>query len=167
MAIMIKNPDAPATRKQLWLLHILAKEDTRDWRLTMQQASDKINELKQGNNSQHSPTNTIKQNKASGYHYCVMFSTAPSTHRMSNGKRKWKAFYTTKNKAAAIKQYNNELARIERNPSLYPTSQVVLVECKAASLARHMLQSGHSESIAKQSGIVFARIVKDSRGQRQ
>lgn len=47
MAIMINNPDMPATKKQLWLLHILTKEDTRDWRFTMQQASDKIQELKQ------------------------------------------------------------------------------------------------------------------------
>ena len=40
------NPDAPATRKQLWLLHILTKEDTRQSKLTIKEASDKIAELK-------------------------------------------------------------------------------------------------------------------------
>jgi len=42
----LNNPTAPATRKQLWLLHILTKEDTRDWQLTIEQASNKIGELK-------------------------------------------------------------------------------------------------------------------------
>lgn len=40
------NPDEPATKKQLWLLHILTKEDTRQLKLTIKQASDKIAELK-------------------------------------------------------------------------------------------------------------------------
>ena len=44
--ITLRNPGAPATNKQLWLLHLLTKQDTRDWKLTMQEASDKINELK-------------------------------------------------------------------------------------------------------------------------
>lgn len=46
----LNNPDAPANKKQLWLLHILTKEDTRAWNLTMQQASDKIQELKGNGN---------------------------------------------------------------------------------------------------------------------
>jgi hypothetical protein len=44
--VMLKNPDMPATSKQLWLLHILTKTDTRNLNLTMQQASERINELK-------------------------------------------------------------------------------------------------------------------------
>lgn len=46
---MIKSPDAPATDKQLWYLHKLTGEDTRDWQLTKQQASNKIAELQNGN----------------------------------------------------------------------------------------------------------------------
>lgn len=42
---MIRTPDAPATQKQLWYLHTLTGEDTTDWNITMQQASDKIDEL--------------------------------------------------------------------------------------------------------------------------
>lgn len=142
---MIHNPEAPATRKQLWLLHILTKEDTRAWQLTMQEASDKIGELK-----------GKPQVSSNGYHYCVMYSIAPSTHRMSNGGRKWRAFYTTKDKRQAMKRYNEDIARYQRNPSLYPTSQVVLVECKKASLARAMLERGDMES-------KFAKVLKDSR----
>ena len=52
MTITLKTPDAPATAKQLWLLHILTKEDTRGLTLTMQEASDRIAELK---NSAHRP----------------------------------------------------------------------------------------------------------------
>lgn len=46
----IKYPDNPATSKQLWLLHLLTKEDTRNWKLTVKEASDKISELKSGTN---------------------------------------------------------------------------------------------------------------------
>jgi len=44
--VTLRTPEAPATSKQLWLLHILTKTDTRALQLTMQQASDKISELK-------------------------------------------------------------------------------------------------------------------------
>ncbi len=47
--VMLRNPESPATDKQLWLLHILTKTDTRNLNLTMQQASDKISELKSNN----------------------------------------------------------------------------------------------------------------------
>lgn len=47
--ISLKTPNATATRKQLWLLHTLVKQDTRDWKLTMQEASDKISEFKLDN----------------------------------------------------------------------------------------------------------------------
>jgi len=41
----LRNPYAPATDKQLYALHQLTGKDTRNWELTMQQASDKIEEL--------------------------------------------------------------------------------------------------------------------------
>lgn len=47
MTMTIREPAAPATSRQLWLLHILTKTDTRELKLTKQQASDKISELKQ------------------------------------------------------------------------------------------------------------------------
>lgn len=42
---MLRNPEAPATPRQLWRLHKLTGEDTRELKLTMQEASDKIAEL--------------------------------------------------------------------------------------------------------------------------
>lgn len=44
MAVTLKNPKAPATSRQLYKLHKLTGEDTSDWQLTMQEASDKIDE---------------------------------------------------------------------------------------------------------------------------
>ena len=46
----ISNPDAPATSKQLYYLHLLTKQDTRGWKLTIEEASAKINELKGNGN---------------------------------------------------------------------------------------------------------------------
>lgn len=57
--VTLRNPEAPASSKQLWLLHILTKQDTRNWQLTMQQASDKIEELK-GNG--HKPKVDLRTN---------------------------------------------------------------------------------------------------------
>lgn len=59
MVINIKNPDIPATKKQLWLLHLLTGTDTRNSNLTTQQASDKISELKgnKSTNIKHKPIN--------------------------------------------------------------------------------------------------------------
>lgn len=47
MVMAIKNPELPATKKQLWLLHILTKTDTRNLNITMSQASQKIADAKQ------------------------------------------------------------------------------------------------------------------------
>lgn len=46
MTMTLKNPDAPATKSQLWLLHILTKSDTRNLKITMSEASKRIAELK-------------------------------------------------------------------------------------------------------------------------
>lgn len=43
--VTIKNPDAPATAKQLYRLHELTGRDTRDWDLTKQKASNAIENL--------------------------------------------------------------------------------------------------------------------------
>lgn len=45
---MIKTPDAPATSRQLWKLHTLTGEDTRDINMTMQEAHNKIKQLENG-----------------------------------------------------------------------------------------------------------------------
>jgi len=57
----INSPDASASRKQLWLLHMLTKEDTRDWELTMQEASDKISEIKGSEHKQDTRHSTSKR----------------------------------------------------------------------------------------------------------
>lgn len=43
--VEIKTPDAKATSRQLWRLHQLTKEDTRNLDITMQEASDRISKL--------------------------------------------------------------------------------------------------------------------------
>lgn len=43
--VVLAHPEAPATKRQLFMLHKLTGEDTSGWKLTMQQASDKIEEL--------------------------------------------------------------------------------------------------------------------------
>lgn len=43
--VQLAHPEAPASKKQLWALHELTGKDTQNWKLTMQQASDKIQEL--------------------------------------------------------------------------------------------------------------------------
>ncbi len=55
----LRNPDAPATSKQLWLLHILTKTDTRNLNITMAEASKRIAELK-GNNGKHPQGDTAR-----------------------------------------------------------------------------------------------------------
>jgi hypothetical protein len=46
MVMTLSNPEAPATKKQLWLLHILTKQDTRELKITMAEANKRISELK-------------------------------------------------------------------------------------------------------------------------
>ena len=43
--MLLKTPEAPATKKQLYRLGILTGQDTGDWRLTQQEASNRIDEL--------------------------------------------------------------------------------------------------------------------------
>lgn len=78
----LNNPGAPATSRQLWLLHILTKQDTRNLQLTMQQASDAIAQAKQGGNGksktkansrrhwQHSDFVITNQDSQGRYGYC-------------------------------------------------------------------------------------------------
>ncbi len=44
--VMLKNPELPATSKQLWLLHILTKTDTRNLNITMAECSKRIEAAK-------------------------------------------------------------------------------------------------------------------------
>jgi len=46
--LTVRNLNSAATNRQLWYLHQLTGDDTRDWKLTKQQASDKIAELEAG-----------------------------------------------------------------------------------------------------------------------
>lgn len=45
MTILIKNPDEPATQRQLYRLHQLTGEDTRSYHITKQECSNRIAEL--------------------------------------------------------------------------------------------------------------------------
>ena len=47
--VSLKNPEAPASKRQLYRLHELTDKDTREWKLTMQEASDKIDALELSN----------------------------------------------------------------------------------------------------------------------
>ena len=86
----LSNPNAPATSKQLYYLHLLTKQDTRDWKLTMEEASDKISELKGNGDNKVRPTKRQEQ-----YYLLTVFR--PSEHRMSNGKYKVLCDYHTGN----------------------------------------------------------------------
>jgi len=44
----IQQNKSPATTRQLWYLHVLTKRDTRNWVLTVDQASELINKIKSG-----------------------------------------------------------------------------------------------------------------------
>jgi hypothetical protein len=63
--VMLKNPDLPATSKQLWLLHILTKSDTRELNITMAEASKRIEDIKSksANNKSCSKIELVKSNK--------------------------------------------------------------------------------------------------------
>ncbi|MFA5300563.1 MAG: hypothetical protein WC389_20440 [Lutibacter sp.] len=65
---MLKNPDEPATKKQLWLLHILTKTDTRNLNITMLEASQRIEAAKKNPAEKSRPlvnphASAIKQDK--------------------------------------------------------------------------------------------------------
>lgn len=51
MTTALRTPEAPATSRQLWYLHILTKEDTRGLKLTMAEAAERIEKVK-GNGKQ-------------------------------------------------------------------------------------------------------------------
>ncbi len=53
--VTLKTPEAPATNKQLWLLHLLTKTDTRNLDITMQEASNRIEELKSNGGKSSKP----------------------------------------------------------------------------------------------------------------
>jgi len=53
MVTAIRKPEHPATRKQLWYLHVLTGQDTRDWNMTVQQAHEIIQSLKSQEPPEH------------------------------------------------------------------------------------------------------------------
>ncbi len=53
--IAIKNPNAPATERQLWKLHTLTNKDTRALDITMQQASDLIDKFNEPSQALQTP----------------------------------------------------------------------------------------------------------------
>jgi len=145
----MSKPDLPATKKQLWLLHLLTKEDTRNWNLTVKQASEKISELKGSNGKvnrkNNKPDTQTKLDKK--WHYCVMYGYAPPDHHWSNGLWRWKACYTTKDKRQALKLYNEYL---QKNTG----REYALVYCTAVLFARRLLQ------IRKLEGNKFCKILE-------
>jgi len=62
--VTLKTPEAPATSKQLWLLHILTKTDTRNLDITMQEASNRIEQLK--GNGKHKASHLTTTGKPQG-----------------------------------------------------------------------------------------------------
>jgi len=72
--VTLKTPEAPATKSQLWLLHLLTKTDTRNLKLTMQEASNRIEQLK--SNGNHKPSRLTTTGKAKG-------DTARADYRIS------------------------------------------------------------------------------------
>lgn len=75
--ISFKNPDAPATSKQTWLLFTLTKTDWRDKGLTIKQASEKIAALME---AKKKGINTVTNTPALDYR--VIYNTAIAAANM-------------------------------------------------------------------------------------
>ncbi len=75
--VTLKTPEAPATSKQLWLLHLLTKTDTRNLNITMQEASNRIEQLKANGN--HKPSHLTTTGKPQG-------DTARADYRVSGAR---------------------------------------------------------------------------------
>lgn len=74
--VTLKNPEAPATSKQLWKIHQLTKEDTRDLDITMQEASDRISRLEQGSSKKQASPPAIDKGRGMPFQYAhVTFIT--------------------------------------------------------------------------------------------
>lgn len=74
--VTLRKPDAPATSRQLWRLHQLTKEDTRDLDITMQEASDRINRLESGNGKEQALSAAIDRSRGVPFQYAhVAFIT--------------------------------------------------------------------------------------------
>lgn len=56
--VTLSKPDNPATSRQLYRLHELTGEDTREWELTMQEASERITALENQNKEIQTPVIT-------------------------------------------------------------------------------------------------------------
>lgn len=171
MTIELKNPEAPATSKQLWLLHVLTKTDTRNLNITMAEACKRIEVLKSGNPTDSKPNKTttldkpeVIQGKKPLYtmHYCLMFCVPGSTHKMSTHKEVWRACNTSQDLKAITKLYNERLIHLVTDNKWSKTTAYVLVECRKAVYAKIMLESGKSIYIGTSTKNELARILKDS-----
>jgi hypothetical protein len=88
MVMTIKTPDAPATSKQLWLLHTLTKTDTRNLNITMLEASNRISELLDKPKVKDMPKNKLPSDIVAKYGKCTLFNTyLGSIHVMQAFKR--------------------------------------------------------------------------------
>ena len=139
--IQIKTPDAPATNRQMWLLHLLTGEDTRNLDLTMKQASDRIAELKNtkplttpNNRPKSQPSPSDRQ-----YHYYLMVKP----------KRKWLSYHRTTH-LKTIKQ--------ELNNPYYSIEGWYIVKARAVWCARQMLDRGISELVIN--GKLYAKLIE-------
>ena len=139
----ISNPDAPATSKQLYYLHLLTKQDTRDWKLTMKEASDKISELKGNGNNKVSPIpqSKVKLTKQQEKYY-LLSVFRPSQHRMSSSKYKVLCYYHTDNYGKARYRFDETKSqrRYTFNLDLYAH---IFAKGRSAALIRTQLADGN------------------------
>ena len=104
MVMTLSNPQAPATNKQLWLLHLLTKTDTRNLNLTMQQASDQIAGLKNGVKSKPVQTDKTRADyRISGIRPLVN----PHASAIKQDTQKLAQIRYDKNLAKLDKRYHN------------------------------------------------------------
>jgi hypothetical protein len=88
MTIAIRTPEAPATSKQLWLLHTLTKTDTRNLNITMLEASNRIQALMDKPKVKDMPKSKLPSDIVAKYGKCTLFDTyLGSIHVMQAFKR--------------------------------------------------------------------------------
>ena len=140
----LSNPNASATSKQLYYLHLLTKQDTRAWKLTMKEASDKISELKgNGGNGDNkvNPKSKVKPIKQQERYY-LLSVFKPSQRRMSSGKYKVLCYYHTDNYSKATYRFD-ETKRQKRytfNLDLYAH---IFAKGRSQALIRTQLADGN------------------------
>ena len=165
--VELKTPEAPATQRQLWLLHVLTGEDTRQLNLTMQQASDRIAALKQTTKRPLINPHATALQQDQQLRDQQKFDKEAKTKTKPKGRyylmvcprRKWLAFHfhsTTKHLRGIVKSQGYYYDR-------RAWAIVWAVDVRwARSMMIHYLKSGERKLIGQKTGRLYAELIEDT-----